>query len=196
MIFHRTICRALALAGMTLALPVLVTGCFTALTLQEEPPLVVRPGKAPTVALVMSSDDMAIATIAHNKLQTCLSQRNIFSFVPETKVQSALAATGANPDGAFGMQPQVYAAIASQADSQYVLHGVLRIVKSLKLTGWRQDVYSMFYLYNRSGAFVDEWRSDTIGTFVDPESELDPYAMVGSVINHTCAKITQMPALP
>ncbi|AWB32583.1 hypothetical protein DBV39_01345 [Orrella marina] len=177
------------MAGMSLALPVLLTGCFTTLSLQEEPPLTVRTGEAPEVAFVMYSDDPAITQFASHKLETCLIQRNVFSFVPEAKVQAAVAASGAQPDAAFGMQPAMYASIAGKTDSEYVLHGVLRIVKALKFTGWRQDVYSMFYLHNAKGDYVDGWRSDTIGTFADPQSELDPYAMVTSVINHTCAKI-------
>lgn len=170
----------------------ILTGCLTTMTLQGEPPLAVRPGKAPVAAFVMHEYDPGVGVHAQKKLAACLQQRNVFDFVPQPKVDSALSAGGYDIARISGLSAGEYMKIAKATGAEYVIFGNLRVVKALKLNGWRHDIYSLFYLADgKTGEVLDSWRSDTIGAFADPASELDPKKMAESVANHTCAKIVE-----
>lgn len=169
-----------------------LTGCFTTLAPQGEPPLTVRPGKAPLATFIMHEYDPGVGMYARDLLKDCLQTRNVFEFVPQRKVDETIAAGGYDIDRVYGLSGDEYRKIAAATGADYVIFGNLRVVKALKLHGWRHDIYTLFYLANgRSGKTVDSWRSDSIVTFVDPAAELDPKRMTEPVVNHTCAKMME-----
>ncbi|MGD9638564.1 MAG: hypothetical protein AB7U85_05855 [Alphaproteobacteria bacterium] len=175
-----------------LLLALLLSGCFVTATLQKEPPMVVRDGKAPKAAFITYSDDKDVASFAQEKLKTCLETRNVFKFVDSKKVAAAIKKAGIDTNKIYGLSNDDYKKLAESLKVDYVFFGNLGVVKALKLTGWRKDIYSLFYLYdNQKGDKVNSWRSDTTMTTTDAASELDALKMSESVINHTCAKIIE-----
>ena len=176
----------------TLALLLILTGCFVTATLQGEPPMVVREGSAPKIALVVHSEDVDVAKATKEKLTACLEKRNVFKFVDYKKVDTKVKSLNLNTDKVYGLKDTEYLSLAQDLQVDYVLFANLAVVKAIKFTGWRKDIYSMFYLHSgKTGKKVNTWRSDTTMTTTDPNSELDAVKMATSVINHTCAKIIE-----
>lgn len=170
----------------------ILSGCFVTATVQKEPPMIVRSGAAPSLAIVIFSKQPGFVSTTQKSLGKCLSDRNVFTLISKEKVDQSLKEGGFNLDRVYGLDDAEYRKIAADVGADYVLFGNLAVVKALKLTGWRQDIYSMFYLHNgQNGKKVDTWRSDTTFTFADANTELDPDKMLASVVNHTCAKIAE-----
>ena len=168
----------------------LLSGCFVTAGVQKEPPMVVRHGAAPSLAIVIFSKQAGFAATTQNSLGKCLEQRNVFTLIDSKKVEQAVDNEKINLDRVYGLDDAEYKKIAADVGAEYVLFGNLAEVKSLKFTGWRKDIYSLFYLHNgKDGKKVDSWRSDTTLTFADAKTELERDKMLSSVISHTCAKI-------
>lgn len=146
----------------------------------------------PTLAMVVFSKEPGFISTTRSKLGLCLEDRKIFTLADPGSVDKALANGKYDLDRVYGLDEAEYRAIAAAVGAKYVLFGNLALVKALKFTGWRKDIYSMFYLHKGdTGAKVDSWRSDTILDFTDAATELDADRMLTMVVDRACGKIAQ-----
>lgn len=171
-----------------------LSGCFATSTPTAAPPMVKRSGDMPTAAMlpIINSYEQPIADYVTQYLEVCLKDRNMFKFVPKTKVDKAVAESGFNLSKIFGLSASEYVALAKTLGVDYVIHGVVVVKKTLQFTGWRKDVDLAIRIYDgRTGSKVDSWRSMTDFTWTKGGTDLDAQKMAESAANHTCSKMMQ-----
>lgn len=178
---------------LLLPLCAMLAGCYVSTRLEPAPAMVKRAGKAPTLALVTWSGEKSedLAGYSRKKLGTCLADRNIFKLASSSAVNKAVKASGADLGSLMGPSRDEFKQIAKDTGADYVLFGAISVLRHLKLTGFRKDIQSGFYLHDAAGKRVDFWRSDTSMSAASADEELTLRAMADGALNHTCAKIVK-----
>ncbi|MCR9218720.1 MAG: hypothetical protein NXI21_00695 [Alphaproteobacteria bacterium] len=190
----RSIGRRVAVAAL-LVLTVTSSGCVTA-TPEGPPPMTVRPGPAPTAALLpWYTKDYATARFAYDQLVECLAARNVFRFVPRERALQAVAGAGYEMERVFGLEDAEYVDLAERLEADFVMHGAFTILRDLTVFGWRGDVTADLRLVDAAaGERVGYWRETTAATFALPDSFTDEERMAASAMNHLCARIIEATA--
>lgn len=174
-----------------LVVPFLFNSCFATSKTQGPPPMTKHAGVAPKTAMlpIINTNDKAVADYVSQNLVNCLKERNVFTFVPQKKVDQAVKKSGFDLDKILGLSNAEYKALANMLGVDYVIYGVVTIKKDLTFTGWRKDVDVYIRVHDSVGKKVDTWRSMTDFTWAKNSTALDAEQMAESAANHTCAKM-------
>lgn len=170
----------------------LLSSCFATTTYQGPPPMDKRAGVAPKAAMlpIHNTNDKAIADYVASDLAKCLQERNVFDFVSQETVLKAVREGKYDMGKTFGLSASEYKELADKLGVKYTIHGVVNVIKSLTLKGWRRDVDVYIYINEAStGEKVDSWRSMTEFSFGSTDTVINAKKMAKSAANHTCAKM-------
>lgn len=180
-------------ALVLLVVPFLFASCFATSTIQGPAPMTKHTGVAPKAAMlpIINTNDKAVADDVSQNLVNCLKERNVFTFVPQKKVDKAVKKSGFDLDKVFGLSNAEYKTLANMLGVDYVIYGIVTIKKALTFTGWRKDVDVYIRVHDSAGKKVDTWRSMTDFTWAKNSTALDAEQMAESAANHTCTKMLQ-----